>query len=645
MRLLLTVTLLVTFALEIWARIEPTPTRGHYGRHDRKSPVIVLHEQGIPIMRRSRIPNRQPGRETKPVFSGFPADFNDLPVKTEVHVEGEDITIWAMKLDHIDAVVPILKDFLCGNPEYSPFFPTLCHRQYTPKAKPCTLTHSTSPTAGPEDCPSRRHDQDSGKGGKSKMQDRTRLTSLKAGTLRPSPSRHLSTVYIPRGKKYITSIVEIGDEHGPLDPAKPNFGCKDQDKTAGRSGGFSRLTRARTPKTTDRRSSNKNGGLKSPIKATKSGKSEQLGGFHLTRTRQPRPSSHLHTKEPTPSPTRYSAMTSLNKSSAADKSSGHTTRRRASFYRSYYRSKFSNSDSEGFEQPTISKHPTNRADIDNETASHPVAAPTNVSSMEKPPPSLRKVSSRSLVSRHTCSIRSHSVTAIPTRTRSTHRTVPYPINVISKTGSQTISSASNTTISGAEVASSKSTQSEYSPARDRTAKKAAAYSNKSSASSSMSTLNQSWPRPRTGTRPTSSQATPSSQVRKTPKFPSTAISTARKSQTPSESLRESWKPSLVGMQSVSTLPPKTSITIIITDLGHPGGEQVSDDGRGDGRPSHDPNGNPATTTKPEWPKELTATVTVWPYSSTSLKSLDQPLATTFVNGRKREVEHEAVIET
>lgn len=54
------------------------------------------------------------GRDAEPNVSCLPANLDDLPVKTKTYVEGEDLAVWALKSGHMNAVVPMLKSFLCG---------------------------------------------------------------------------------------------------------------------------------------------------------------------------------------------------------------------------------------------------------------------------------------------------------------------------------------------------------------------------------------------------------------------------------------------------------------------------------------------------------------------------------------------------
>lgn len=73
-------------------------------------PNIILGERSVSFLEHH--PN--PTRSFHPDSSDFPADFNDLPIKTGVFINGEDITIYALKREHVDKAKPILKYFLCG---------------------------------------------------------------------------------------------------------------------------------------------------------------------------------------------------------------------------------------------------------------------------------------------------------------------------------------------------------------------------------------------------------------------------------------------------------------------------------------------------------------------------------------------------
>lgn len=88
-------------------------------------PIIVLDKRGTPCIQ--HIERRSVGsRGVKPDFSRFPANVQKLPIKTSVNIDGEHINIWALEEDHVIKVYPILKEYLCGHPQYAPMFPILC---------------------------------------------------------------------------------------------------------------------------------------------------------------------------------------------------------------------------------------------------------------------------------------------------------------------------------------------------------------------------------------------------------------------------------------------------------------------------------------------------------------------------------------
>lgn len=68
-------------------------------------------------------------RGVQPELSSFPADFNDLPFKTHVNIDGENIVIFAQKQEFVTKVLPVLKQYLCSNSEYAPLFPIMCRHQ------------------------------------------------------------------------------------------------------------------------------------------------------------------------------------------------------------------------------------------------------------------------------------------------------------------------------------------------------------------------------------------------------------------------------------------------------------------------------------------------------------------------------------
>lgn len=119
MRLCLSIVMAV---LAVWlpgTSAAPAPSSAH---SQLMTPIVIVNPQFVPFISHPRI---RP-RGVSPDFSGFPADFNDLPIKTEVNIDGEDITIYALRKDHVVKAVPTLKEYLCGDPEYALLFPIMC---------------------------------------------------------------------------------------------------------------------------------------------------------------------------------------------------------------------------------------------------------------------------------------------------------------------------------------------------------------------------------------------------------------------------------------------------------------------------------------------------------------------------------------
>lgn len=115
--------------------------------------VIVLDNYGVPFPRMGH--RMVSPRAVTPELSSFPADFNDLPFKTETNIDGEEIVIFAQKKELVTKVLPILKQYLCSNVEYAPLFPIMC--RYTAKAND-EFHQSTSRLVGTEnDTTSVRH--------------------------------------------------------------------------------------------------------------------------------------------------------------------------------------------------------------------------------------------------------------------------------------------------------------------------------------------------------------------------------------------------------------------------------------------------------------------------------------------------------
>lgn len=91
-------------------------------------PIIVLDQHGTPMLNHDlHLHDIHSLHFNKSDTSGLPSNLNDLPVKTSVNIGGESITIYALTQDHVEQAEPILRVFLCGNSEYFPLFPILCH--------------------------------------------------------------------------------------------------------------------------------------------------------------------------------------------------------------------------------------------------------------------------------------------------------------------------------------------------------------------------------------------------------------------------------------------------------------------------------------------------------------------------------------
>lgn len=248
-------TILGLFASSVTGRAISSQTARHAGFLPSEKPIIFLNRDGNPILRHSRVL----GRDIQSGFLGFPADYNDLPIKTDINLEGEDIIIWALKDDHVKAVTPILKDFLCRNTVYAPLFPILCHTHYTLGSHPHLLTYSTTLTQTSDE----------------------HSTANYSYSSTHSPSIQVSTVFIPKGDRYITSITVFEN-----DGTSTTHSTTAVESTQG--DGSRHLTRTRPFRTS--------GQTQKTIGVTSDGLS------HLTsRTRQPnstgprRETSHMYT--------------------------------------------------------------------------------------------------------------------------------------------------------------------------------------------------------------------------------------------------------------------------------------------------------------------------------------------------------------
>lgn len=441
------------------------------------------------------------GRDIKVDHSGLPADFNNLPIKTEVNLEGEDISIWALKSAHVDAVKLFLKDFLCGNPEYAPLFPILCRLQQPSEAQSRSLTRST-PTAVPAEY----------KTNSSNSNVASTQTKPKAGTLTASPSRRLSTTLVAKGKGYFTSTIELDDKGSPLMPARTRPGGKSHRKTAGRGGGFSRLTPSRMPKSTRRRTTTKGSRSKSLTVKPHDGKNTIIrpSGFRLTGTLQSRSSSH--TKNSSPS------MTKPSPSASSNSISGRITNSRLPSRPVHSTASNKSNQSVSWQSQ---QHMTS---IGKKTTRPTVPSATNISrgtelpaSKSSPDHSTRSTLTRSKAGSHT---------------RSIYRTSSVSANFTAATSKRMTSGTSSTKIPKTEISSSRTERS------SQPSKKGTFNSSKSSTSTATSIKNQRKTQTRILT--TVSQSRSLSQARTTTRSPPTpTISKTGAIKTSSESSRRS----------------------------------------------------------------------------------------------------------
>lgn len=145
--------LLASLAWNAWAQTETVSTGttlpSSLGYLLQGRPVVVLAADGTPISMTKL------GRIVFPSFkrdvSRLPAaNLKSLPVKTKVDLEGEFIAVWALDFVHVDAVLPVLPDFLCGSPEYAPFFRILCRLSQSSETSSHRLTGSTSTVGSDE---------------------------------------------------------------------------------------------------------------------------------------------------------------------------------------------------------------------------------------------------------------------------------------------------------------------------------------------------------------------------------------------------------------------------------------------------------------------------------------------------------------
>lgn len=565
-----------TFAVQAWAHTSITSIRTSSTRPNSHllpdRPVVLSAGDGTPILRHS--PGRLLRRGAEPNLSGFPANFADLPIKTEVNLEGEEIAIWALKFAHVDAVVPFLKDFLCGNPEYAPLFPILCRLPQASKPASRSLIRPTSTSKGPSDYTRSRSSQTSYAAHKTGVPSGgTKSRNHKTVTSTASPPKRLSTVFIPKGKGYITSTIEFDDENNPIVPASTRSGRKSHSKTTVRSGSFGHLT-SQKPETTDDRAKTETSQPKSSMNQKSSSMITQSGGFHLTKIRQSEPSGH--TKESTFTLTKSSGPSFTNNSS------GRITATRPSFRRPLHSTASSNINS-----ATSSKEP--KTTSTGKKPNRPLPSSTSLPSGTELSTTEKEIPSRSLPSRPSRSALDRSK-ARSIRTRSGHRKMSIPTGIIS-------------TITTPAIPITHSS------------------------------------RFKTRTAPTASQTGSPSQTSKTIMSSISApMSTIGAGQTSSGSSGRSQEFSLTEMPFISTLRPKTTSAMLrSTNSSLPGAgpdKRPGHNDREDGRPSETIDGDRATMTQPTWPKELTGTITVWPYTSTSHINQDQ-LATTLATMWKR----------
>lgn len=154
-----------------------------------KPPTIIVDKRGNPSPKR----HRNLARSLDPDFSGFPADFNDLPIKTSVNIDGEDITIYALKREHVDKAKPMLKESLCGDPEYAPLFPVMCHGARTTRTHTTSQTTSETKTTGEQGKSTGGYGHSTSRYGTSTQHTTTRAPTTRTGKGYPTSGRRDET--------------------------------------------------------------------------------------------------------------------------------------------------------------------------------------------------------------------------------------------------------------------------------------------------------------------------------------------------------------------------------------------------------------------------------------------------------------------
>lgn len=587
MRLCLSIVVAILAVGLLGASAAPAP----YSAHPHLiTPIVIVDSRSMPILKHPALVS---SRGVSPDFSGFPADFNDLPIKTGVNIDGEVITIYALTRDHVDKAVPVLKKYLCGNPEYAPLFPIMCPAGHkTGKRLPSLKTMGTigGHTAG-QGLHTPGYGNDSS-------------TVLKNGTTNlHGPGRSTSAVRRPRPGDSITGHATTGNGRassapGSRDRARPTASLYTTTPVFKDGDHFFTSTIVLTS----------NAGLNWPVTTNTGGEdavdSTKSHKVISSRTGQPVTSiDRSHTAPPPPgsalmSPSNDNDDRSMIRSTATSRggssSISRTRRLHSTGFEAGITSELSSDVVSGTDSRTVKA-----SDTRDEIYTSIIPSTGTVATDQAPMSSQNSRKTRAQT--HVTSSRSPKSPGWPTgwRSRKTSSSNLETTTSLTETSrprtskSHDTSQTSGTTSSTGEKVSAtlepQPTASETTTSTD------------TAASLSSTTLG---PQPTgpwsTSKQPSSSQDTNPSTIATLSQTTETTQSNEMPTSSSTDTTRhwESFKHiTLTEMPTWRTLHPNPSATTTID----PGS------GRGPG----------TSRTKPEWPKELTGTITVWPYTSST----------------------------
>lgn len=148
-------------------------------------------------------------------------NIDDLPIEAQVNIAGEDIYVRAQQHESVTKAAPILKECLCGHPEFVPLFSHLCGTLHMTATRNCAGRPTPKPVA-PGKCQKSGHSSlSSNRPGKNQGFTATR-TSVSASTRASPPSISETNTNCTAGTSATTSPASGGGSKPTLDTSTFN---------------------------------------------------------------------------------------------------------------------------------------------------------------------------------------------------------------------------------------------------------------------------------------------------------------------------------------------------------------------------------------------------------------------------------------